>query len=208
MNQADRTVTNIVIAGVGGQGTILASHLLAETALQEGRDVKLAETFGAATRGGSVMAHVRVGEAWAPMMMEDEADVVLSMEPLEGLRVALRFLKPGGWVLLNTRPWLPVDVTVGRAEYPSQERILHAFGRLEASVVTLDATELALRAGNARAANTVMLGGLMSLGLLDLSEEKLFKAMDALWPARIVQVNLEAYRLGYEQVARFLGEMA
>jgi len=206
MNQVERTITNVIVAGVGGQGTILASHLLAEAALQQGRDVKLAETFGAATRGGSVMAHVRVGEVWAPMMMEDEADVVLSMEPLEGLRVALRFLKPGGWIVVNTRPWYPVDVTVGRAEYPTLERILEALDRLQASVVTLDATELALRSGSAQAANSVMLGGLMSLGLLDIQEAKLFEAMEARWPARIVEINRTAYRLGTEAVAGSLGK--
>ena len=116
MSQKRKAVVNVVVAGVGGQGSILASHLLAQSALKEGLDVKLAETFGAATRGGSVMAHVRMGEVWAPTMMEDEADVVVSMEPLEGLRVATQFLKPGGWALINTRPWMPVDVASGPAE--------------------------------------------------------------------------------------------
>jgi len=101
----DSVVTNIIVSGVGGQGSILTSHLLADAALIEGFDVKLAETFGAATRGGSVYAHVRIGEVWAPMMREDEADVVISLEPLEGLRVATKFLKPGGYALINTHPW-------------------------------------------------------------------------------------------------------
>jgi indolepyruvate ferredoxin oxidoreductase beta subunit len=205
MSQERRPTANIVIAGVGGQGSILASHLLAQTALDEGREVKLAETFGAATRGGSVMAHVRVGQAWAPTMMEDEADVVVSMEPLEGLRVAVRFLKPGGWVLLNSRPWIPVDVAVGRAQYPSLEVILEALEKLGASALVLDATELALQAGNARAANTVMLGGLFALGLLDLPEQRLFEAMEARWPDRLVEVNREAYRLGFRAVSERLG---
>ncbi len=198
--------TNIVVAGVGGQGSILASRLLAEAALKDGREVKLAETFGAATRGGSVMAHVRVGEVWAPMMMEDEADVVVSMEPLEGLRVAVRFLRPGGWVLLNTRPWLPVDVAVGRAQYPDVESILGGLGSLDARVLTLDATNLALQAGNARTANTVMLGGLFALGLLDISEESLFDAMAERWPSRLVTVNRTAYDLGYQVVQKSIGE--
>ncbi|MFC2038124.1 indolepyruvate oxidoreductase subunit beta [Chloroflexota bacterium] len=206
MNQKRRSVANIVIAGVGGQGSILASHLLAQTALQEGLDVKLAETFGAATRGGSVMAHVRIGEVWAPTMMADEADVVLSMEPLEGLRVAIQFLKPGGWVLLNTRPWYPVDVAVGRVEYPAVESIVEGLAKLDASIVTLDATELALQAGNARAANTVMLGGLFALDVLDLSEQSLFGAMQARWTERLVDVNRKAYGLGFQAVSKHLGE--
>ncbi len=206
MNHAHRPVTNVVIAGVGGQGSILASHLLAQTALKDGLEVKLAETFGAATRGGSVMAHVRVGEVWAPTMMENEADIVLSMEPLECLRVAVQYLRPGGWALLNTHPWYPVDVAVGRAQYPSLESILGGLDRLEASVVTLDATELALQAGNARAANTVMLGGLFALGTLDLSEDNLFKAMEERWPDRLVNINHKAYDLGYRAVSESIGE--
>jgi len=185
---------------------ILAAHLLAQTALKDGLDVKLAETFGAATRGGSVMAHVRIGEVWAPTMMADEADVVLSMEPLEGMRVAAQFLKPGGWALINTRPWMPVDVAVGRAEYPPLERIVEGLGRLGASVVSLDATELALEAGNARAANTVMLGGLFALGALALSEENLFRAMEERWTERLVEVNRTAYSLGYQAVSASLGK--
>ena len=200
-------ITNIVVAGIGGQGSILASRLLAEAALKDGREVKLAETFGAATRGGSVMAHVRVGEVWAPMMMEDEADVVISMEPLEGLRVAVRFLRPGGWVLLNTRPWYPVDVAVGRVQYPSVESILDGLGSLDARVLTLDATDLALQAGNARTANTVMLGGLFALGLLDISEESLFGAMAERWPSRLIAVNRKAYDLGYQVVLKSIGEV-
>lgn len=206
MNHKSRPTTNVIVAGVGGQGSILASHLLAEAALKDGREVKLAETFGAATRGGSVMAHVRVGEVWAPMMMEDEADVVISMEPLEGLRVAVRFLKAGGWVLLNTHPWYPVDVAVGRARYPNVESIVDGLEQLEVRVLTMDATDMALQAGNARAANTVMLGGLFALGVLDISEDSLLDAMAERWPTHLVEVNRRAYSLGYRAVQQFLGE--
>jgi indolepyruvate ferredoxin oxidoreductase beta subunit len=199
MNQ-EGTAVNVIVAGVGGQGSILASHLLAEAALKDGREVKLAETFGAATRGGSVMAHVRVGKVWAPMMMEDEADAVISMEPLEALRVAVKFLKPGGWVLLNTRPWYPVDVAVGRVQYPSVESIVDRLRTLDARVLPIDATELALQAGNARAANTVMLGGLFRLGVVDISEASLFDAMAERWTNRLVEINRRAYDLGYQAV--------
>jgi indolepyruvate ferredoxin oxidoreductase beta subunit len=133
---------------------------------------------------------------------------VLSMEPLEGLRVAIQFLKPGGWVLLNTRPWYPVDVAVGRVEYPAVESIVAGLGKLDASVVTLDATELALQAGNARAANTVMLGGLFALDVLDLQEQNLFGAMEERWTERLVEINRTAYGLGYQAVSSHLGEPA
>jgi indolepyruvate ferredoxin oxidoreductase beta subunit len=208
MNPSREPARNVVIAGVGGQGSILAAHLLAQAALKQGLDVKLAETFGAATRGGSVMAHVRMGEVWAPTMTADEADVVLSMEPLEGLRVAAKFLKPGGWTLINTRPSLPVDVAVGRVEYPEVQSIVAGLDQLGASVVTMDATEWAIEAGNARAANTVMLGGLFALGLLGLSEENLLDAMRERWNERLVEVNRRAYRLGYEAVCSSLDVLA
>lgn len=200
MSQVENRAANVILAGVGGQGSVLASRLLAGAAMRDGKDVKVAETFGAATRGGSVMTHIRIGEVWAPMMMEDEADVIVSMEPLEALRVGIQFLKPEGWVLLNTRAWLPVDVAIGRARYPELRAIVEGLERLGGRVVTLDATEMALEAGNTRAANTVMLGGLFALGVVDVREESLFQAMEERWPERLVQLNRVAYDLGYRAV--------
>jgi indolepyruvate ferredoxin oxidoreductase beta subunit len=199
---------NIVIAGVGGQGSIVAAHLLANAGLRQGYDVRLAETFGAATRGGSVMAHVRFGEAWSPMIMEDQADMVVSMEPLEGLRVSVPYLKVGGWALLNTRPSISLDVAIGRAVYPEMKDIVEGLSRLGAQVLTLDATQLALRAGNERTANTVLLGGLFALGLLDLSEEHLIAAMRDRWPERLIEVNTRAFDLGRQAVMAQMGRQA
>jgi indolepyruvate ferredoxin oxidoreductase beta subunit len=108
-------------------------------------------------------------------------------------------------VLLNTRPWYPVDVAVGRVEYPSLDDILDGLSKLEASTVQLEATELALEAGNARAANTVMLGGLFALGLLNLSEQSLFRAMEERWPDRLVDINRKAYALGHQAVSETVG---
>lgn len=205
MSQGENRPANLILTGVGGQGSVLASRLLAGAAMKDGMDVKLAETFGAATRGGSVMTHIRIGEVWAPTMMEDEADVVVSMEPLEALRVGVEFLKPGGWTLLNTRPWLPVDVAIGRARYPELQSIVESLGRLGGRVLAFDATELALEAGNARASNTVMLGGLFALGLTAVSEESLFRAMEERWSSRLVALNRVAYDLGYRTVREKMG---
>lgn len=196
----DSVVTNIIVSGVGGQGSILTSHLLADAALIEGFDVKLAETFGAATRGGSVYAHVRIGEVWAPMMREDEADVVISLEPLEGLRVATKFLKPGGYALINTHPWYPVDVTVGRVKYPSLDAITDAMKKLDAKVITIDATSLAIEAGDSRSLNSVVLGGLIALEVTPISQDGIFKAMQEKWKERLVKINQKAFQLGYDFV--------
>jgi indolepyruvate ferredoxin oxidoreductase beta subunit len=207
MNEAKGTVTNVIVAGVGGQGSILTSHLLAEAALQDGYDVKLAETFGAATRGGAVLAHVRIGQVWSPMIVEDEADAVVALEPLECLRVAWTFLKPGGWVLLNTHPWYPVDVSVGRAEYPSQPDIECALEQLGGRVLSLDATSLAQQAGDARASNCVILGGLFALGIAPVSEVSLVNAMEKRWIGRerVLAVNRAAFDLGRQEIYKRLG---
>jgi indolepyruvate ferredoxin oxidoreductase beta subunit len=200
----DSVVTNIIVSGVGGQGSILTSQLLADAALIEGFDVKLAETFGAATRGGSVYAHVRIGEVWAPMMREDEADVVISLEPLEGLRVATKFLKPGGYALINTHPWYPVDVTVGRVKYPSLDAITDALKKLDAKVITIDATSLAIEAGDSRSLNSVVLGSLIALEVTPISQDGIFKAMQEKWKERLVKINQKAFQLGYDFVKRVL----
>lgn len=199
---AENHVTNVILAGVGGQGSILASHLLAEAALMDGHEVKLAETYGGATRGGSVLSHVRIGEAWSPRTPEDQADVIVAMEPLEGLRRTVQFLKPGGWVLLNTRAWYPVDVSAGGMKYPSLDSIVQAIRRLGGHVLTFDATELALTAGSSRSANVVMLGGLFALGKTEVSEQSLLQAIEERWPARLVEINRKAYKLGHEHVSQ------
>ncbi len=195
-----KAVTNVILAGVGGQGSILASHLLAEAALKDGYDVKLAETYGGATRGGAVLSHVRIGEAWSPRTPEDQADVIVAMEPLEGLRRAVQYLKPAGWVLLNTRPWYPVDVSAGGMKYPTIDSIVDAVRRLGGHVLTFDASELALQAGSSRSANVVMLGGLFALRKVDVTEKSLFEAMEERWPARLVEINRKAYHLGHDRV--------
>jgi indolepyruvate ferredoxin oxidoreductase beta subunit len=206
MTEQHLPVVNVIVAGVGGQGSILTSHLLAEAALKGGVGVRLAETFGAATRGGSVFAHVRLGQAWAPTIRENGADVVVSLEPVEGLRVACTYLKPGGWALFNTHPWYPVDVTVGRAKYPSLREITEAMSRLGARLITLDATKLAIQAGDARASNSVILGALFALSILPLEESCLFEAMQDRWPEPLVKINQSAYRLGFEAVKQFTKE--
>jgi indolepyruvate ferredoxin oxidoreductase, beta subunit len=207
MNASQKRLANVIIAGVGGQGSILTSHLLAAAALRDGLDVKLAETFGAATRGGSVLAHVRLGEAWSPIIPPDEADVVAALEPLEGLRVAAQYLKPGGWALLNTRPWYPVDVSTGRVRYPSMDDIANALRRLAARVLVLDATELAVSAGDARALNTVLLGCLFALDVTGVNPESLFAAMRERWSERLFDINRRAYGLGWQVVMQKRSEL-
>lgn len=201
---ANGAVTNVMVAGVGGQGSILTSYLLTQASLKAKKDVKVAETFGAATRGGSVLAHVRIGEVWAPMMSEDEADFILALEPLEGLRVSVKYLKPNGWIFLNTRPWLPVDVNTGRAAYPTIDKIIEALKKLQAKVVPVDATQLAIDAGDVRAANSVILGCLIGSGEFELTEDLIFSAMRERWPSKLVDLNIKAFQSGYKNTKNMI----
>lgn len=179
---------NVLIVGVGGQGTLLASRVLGKYALEEGHDVKLSEVHGMAQRGGSVMTYVRIGEKIAsPVIDEGGADLILAFEKLEALRY-LHYLKEGGTVLYSTQEIMPMPVVTGAAQYPTGiESVLGCAG--------IDALGLALEAGNAKAANAVMLGALCRR--LGFDREKFEAALLASIPQKTVEMNKKAFALGY-----------
>ena len=179
---------NVLIVGVGGQGTLLASRVLGKYALDEGYDVKLSEVHGMAQRGGSVMTYVRIGEKIAsPIIDEGQADLILAFEKLEALRYA-HYLKEGGKVLYSTQEIMPMPVVTGAAQYPAGiESVLGCAG--------IDALGLALEAGNAKAANAVMLGALCRR--LGFDREKFEAALLASIPQKTVEMNKKAFALGY-----------
>ena len=182
---------DILIVGVGGQGTLLASRVLGKYALENGYDVKLSEVHGMAQRGGSVMTYVRIGEKIAsPIIDAGCADLVLAFEKLEALRY-VHYLKPQGEVLYSTQEIMPMPVVTGAAEYPQGiEKKLRGTG--------VDALGLALQAGNAKAANSVMLGALCKK--LGLDREKFENALLSSIPQKTVEMNKAAFALGYEAV--------
>lgn len=179
---------NVLIVGVGGQGTLLASRVLGKYALEEGHDVKLSEVHGMAQRGGSVMTYVRIGEKIAsPVIDEGGADLILAFEKLEALRY-LHYLKEGGTVLYSTQEIMPMPVVTGAAQYPAGiESVLGCAG--------IDALGLALEAGNAKAANAVMLGALCRR--LGFDREKFEAALLSSIPQKTVEMNKKAFALGY-----------
>jgi indolepyruvate ferredoxin oxidoreductase beta subunit len=190
---------DLIVAGVGGQGSILLSHIIADAAIRgdKATRVRVGETFGAAMRGGSVASHVRIGpDVYGPLVRQGGADVILALEPLEGLRVSINHLRHDGVAIMNTRPWYPVDVNIGVCKYPELDAIESGLGRLGAETFFLDATELAIEAGNAKAANVVMLGALSSLGTLPISDENLLLAVKSRVPGKALDVNLKAFELG------------
>ena len=199
---------NIIVAGVGGQGSILASHIIAETAIQSSVSnnqnnvkVRVGETFGAAMRGGAVASHVKIGEdVYSPLVPENKADIILAMEPLEALRVGVKYCKPGGMVIMNIRQYKSIDVKTGQAKYPSILEITESFKKLDVRTITLDATKLAIQTGTGRAMNIVILGVLAAnqkeLIPRDVLEEVIKKRV----PPKFIEANMKAFELGYNFV--------
>ncbi|ACV61009.1 Indolepyruvate ferredoxin oxidoreductase [Desulfofarcimen acetoxidans DSM 771] len=185
---------DLLLVGVGGQGTILASKVLSQVGLEAGYDVKMSEIHGMAQRGGSVVTQVRMGEkVYSPTLELASADAILAFERLEGLRY-LSYLKPGGTIIINDQAIAPMPVLIGAAEYP--ENILEYIrSRLE-NVVVVDALQKAVDCGNAKAANVVLLGVLAKR--LPLDKEIWVKALKAKVPEKLLEINLAAFEAGYE----------
>lgn len=180
---------DILIVGVGGQGTLLASRVLGKYALYKGLDVKLSEVHGMAQRGGSVMTFVRMGEKVnSPVIDEGHADVILAFEKLEALRY-MHYLKKDGKILYSTQEILPMPVVTGAAEYPKdiEERLINADG--------IDALSLAVAAGNSKAANSVMIGYLTKKCGFDKDVMK--KALTEAVPQKFLTLNEKAFEYGY-----------
>ena len=196
---------DIIVAGVGGQGSILASHILAEAAiLSESRsservNVRVGETFGAAMRGGAVASHVRFGEGvYGPLVGRGQADMVIALEPLEGLRIGVDYIREGGIVVLNNERIPPVDVKIGAVRYPDIGEIRAALEEMGATVKVVAGNQLAGQAGTAKALNIVMLGAAFGCGILPFSEQILLEAIERRVPRRFVDANLKAFVLGKE----------
>jgi len=184
----------IVIVGVGGQGTLLASRILGHIAVASELSAKVSEVHGMSQRGGSVITHVRIAGAgetvYAPLVEQGGADVVLAFERLEALR-ALPYLKKGGTVILNDQQILPMPVIIGSAEYleDALERI-----KSSANTVAVDALSTAVKCGNAKAANVVMLGVLSKL--LPFEEQLFEDALRACVKPAFIELNLAAFKAG------------
>jgi len=185
---------NILLVGVGGQGTILASKVLAEVAMQLGLAVKMSEIHGMAQRGGSVITHVKLGdEIFSPLVEKGEADVIVAFEQLEALRW-LEYLRPGGQVIVNTQVIEPVPVIIGKAKYPQD--IIDNIKVKNPTVSALDALEIATECGNAKVSNIVMIG--MLAKKLTFPKNLWLQALNKVVPARLLEINVLAFERGYE----------
>jgi indolepyruvate ferredoxin oxidoreductase, beta subunit len=182
----------ILLAGVGGQGVLRASDILCRVFMAAGLDVKKSEVHGMAQRGGCVTSHVRYGEkVHSPLAKINDVDILVSFEKMDTLRY-LHYVKEMGTVIINTEEIYPPAVNLGEARYPPN--VAETVGRFFAKSVTVDATALALRAGNIRAVNTVLLGALSSC--LSFPCELWEKVLQESFPPRLISANQEAFSLG------------
>ena len=183
---------NVMIVGVGGQGSLLASKLLGKLLLTKGYDIKVSEVHGMSQRGGSVVTYVRFGDkVYSPIIDKGEADFILSFELLEAARWT-EFLKPDGRIIANTQQINPMPVITGAAEYPEAlDEKIKAEG---INLTAVDALKLAEQAGSAKAVNIVLMGILSKY--FDFSEDEWYSAIESSVPPKFLELNKKAFALG------------
>ena len=184
---------NIMIVGVGGQGTLLTSRIIGKTALAQGLDVKISEVHGMAQRGGSVVTFVRFGDkVYEPVVEEGDADVIIAFERLEALRYA-HFLKKDGVLVVNDCRIDPMTVVIGAKTYP--ENILEGL-QGEHKVYAIDGQRIALELGNSKVLNSVVLG--YAAKAIGFDKESWLKVVESTVPAKTIEINKKAFLEGYE----------
>jgi len=183
---------NIMIVGVGGQGSLLASKLLGKLLLSKGYDVKVSEVHGMSQRGGSVVTYVRFGKnVYSPVIDRGEADVIVSFELLEAARWTC-YLKPNGRIITNTQQINPMPVITGAAEYPME--LVEKMQLLGIQVDAMDALSLAQQAGSSKAVNLVLMGRLSNY--FDFTDEEWQLAIEQSVPPKFLELNRKAFALG------------
>ena len=187
------SVTSMMIVGVGGQGSLLASKLLGKLLTDEGFDVKVSEVHGMSQRGGSVVTYVRYGDkVYSPVISEGQADYIVSFEKLEAARHA-SCLKQGGRIIVNTQQIDPMPVITGAATYP--ETVLEELTEKGMDVTAVDALSLAKEAGSSKAVNIVLMGVLARS--LSIPKEKWISAIENTVAPKFAEMNKKAFALGY-----------
>ena len=189
--------TRLIIVAVGGQGNLLATKVLGEAALMADIPVRMSEIHGMAQRGGVVESAMVFGDARSTIISDGEADVLVGFEPSETLR-ALNKCNPRTTVITNMATLPPITAAIGRGTYPDLEQLKKLIAAKTGGLITLDAAELARKAGNIMSVNIVLLGALCQTGILPLSEEMVRKAIQTRTKAAFVDINLKAFDLGFQ----------
>ncbi len=186
----------VFFTGVGGQGTLLATTVLAEAAIRAGHNALTSEVHGMAQRGGIVESTVMIGDIKSPIISDGEADALLGFEPVETYR-AMRKCRADSVVVSNTDPTIPYGVAIGRGDYPNVEKLFDFIRSRVKQLITLNAHALAKQAGSALTANMVMLGALAGSGVLPVSKEAFEWTIRTKAKEKFVETNLRAFDLGF-----------
>jgi indolepyruvate ferredoxin oxidoreductase, beta subunit len=189
---------NVIIAGVGGQGVVLMSEILGNAAVRDGLRVRGSEVLGMAQRGGSVFSNIRFGdEVYAPLSTDGRCDVLVAIEPSEALR-NIQYLNSSSVVIMNNRKVIPATVSMGKSTYPEIGQIVDKLKSVASKVITLDAVELAEKAGNRQATNVVMLGAAFGCGKMPINIETVKAVILERVPPRAAEANMKAFDLGLQ----------
>jgi len=198
---------NVIITGVGGQGNVLASRVLAGMLVDVGFYVTIGETFGMSQRGGSVMSHLRISQKSirSPQMPQGRADIIIALEPVEALRVLTKYGNPDVAVLANSRVVYPIGVITGEMNYPSAEEMQNALKRLSVKSWLIDATAEAVKLGNPVLSNIIMIGALTATQLLPINREAFKKEIIRSMSSDKRTINLEAFDAGAGMIGKIEG---
>jgi len=197
-------VTNIAITGVGGQGVLTLAEIMAKAALQDSHNVRVGEIHGMAQRGGHVVCTVRIGEnARGPIVDSGTAHLVIGFEPIETLR-EIHLVSKDGMVIMSSHVQYPVAVSMGKAEYPSEEIIKNNIGKFSESIYEFDAMQLAQEAGSSRSMNIVMFGAVIGSGITPIKKETAIQMVKEAFPDKYAEVNTLAFEAGYTAIRKML----
>ncbi len=186
---------NIIVCGVGGNGVVLTTRIIADAALTEGLGVRVGEVHGLAMRGGTVSSHLRIGsDAKGVLIPQRSGDILLAFEPLEALR-QMKFLKEGAKVILNNEPFVGVDAHLGLSDYPDICDVMERIRGVQ-DLVDIEATHLAIKSGSVVMTNVVMLGALSASGALPIRREALISVIEKRVPPMMVEKNIKAFEAG------------
>lgn len=200
------TQYNILLAGVGGQGLMLLSQVMGDACTRSGINVVVGAQHGLAQRSGSISAHVRIGDAYSPLIPYGTADLIIAMDAMEALRY-VEYLKQGGTVVMNSRMMHPpletAPIVKNKQEkrmYVTLEQVKAQLGKVAGRVITIDAEKVAAEAGNPRTENVVLLGAASALSGFPIQSEPLKESVKRVVPERAVDANLKAFNLGQQAV--------
>jgi len=199
---AERDPLNLIVCGTGGQGNVLMSRFLARAFQMKGYYVTIGETFGMSQRGGAVMSHIRVSKrrAYSPLIAEGHGHIILSLEPMETLRVMGHYGNPQIAVVSNVHPVYPMVAITGEKDYPDVEEIKRAIGEMSGRHWFLDATRLSLEMGNPVLTNMIMMGALVQTKIVNLSSADIEGIVRETFADKIARINIEALSRGMQAV--------